>query len=40
MDHFAPLLYALGAAGGEGVSEVFCDARVLGSMSMTGYLFA
>lgn len=40
MDHFAPLLYALGAAEGGGAPEVVCDARVMGSLSMTGYLFA
>lgn len=38
-DHYDPLLYALGAAGGSNPS-VFNDARTLGSMSMTSYLFA
>lgn len=40
MDHFAPLLYALGAAGEGAQPEVFNDARVVGALSMTGYLFA
>jgi 4,5-DOPA dioxygenase extradiol len=38
-DHFFPLLYALGARDGEDAAEVFCEKRVLGSMSMTGYRF-
>lgn len=37
-DHFAPLLCALGAAGGDR-AEVFNDARTLGALSMTGYVF-
>lgn len=38
-DHYAPLLYSLGAANdGESV-KVYNDARVLGSLSMTSYLF-
>ncbi len=38
-DHYAPLLYALGAVEeGDSVS-VFNDACMMGSMSMTGYLF-
>ncbi len=40
MDHFAPLFYALGAAGEGENATVFNDARVMGSLSMTGYLFA
>ena len=39
MDHFAPLLYALGAADENEPVTVFNDARTMGSMSMTGYLF-
>jgi len=38
-DHFAPLLFALGASDAEDKITVFNDARVLGSLSMTGYLF-
>lgn len=38
-DHFAPLLFALGAADPEDQVSVFNEARVLGSLSMTGYLF-
>jgi 4,5-DOPA dioxygenase extradiol len=37
-DHFMPLLYALGASGGD-KPVVFNDARTLGSLSMTGYIF-
>lgn len=37
-DHYDPLLYALGAAGEGGGVQVFCDARVLGSISMTSYI--
>lgn len=40
MDHFAPLLYALGAADEHDTLTVFNDARTMGSLSMTGYLFA
>lgn len=40
MDHFAPLFYALGAAAEGETATVFNDARVMGSLSMTGYLFA
>lgn len=39
LDHFAPLLYTLGASGEEDGVTVFNDACVLGSLSMTGYLF-
>jgi len=38
-DHFYPLLYVLGAARGEDATRVLCDSRVLGSLSMTSYLF-
>ncbi len=38
-DHFAPLLYALGAVEAEDSVSVFNDDCVMGSMSMTGYLF-
>ncbi|MDD2994257.1 MAG: 4,5-DOPA dioxygenase extradiol, partial [Pygmaiobacter sp.] len=38
-DHYAPLLYTLGACtGGEQVT-VFNPICVMGSLSMTGYLF-
>lgn len=39
-DHFYPLLYTLGAAEPEDALTVFNDARTLGSLSMTSYLFA
>ena len=39
-DHFAPLLYVLGAADAKDSLKVFNDARVLGSLSMTSYLFS
>lgn len=38
-DHYAPLLYALGAAAQDDALTVFCDARMMGSLSMTGYAF-
>ncbi len=38
-DHYFPLLYALGAADAADGLTVFNDARVYGSISMTGYLF-
>lgn len=38
-DHFFPLLYALGARDEQDGAHVINDARVLGSLSMTGYLF-
>lgn len=38
-DHFYPLLYVLGATGPNDKVEVYNDACVLGSLSMTGYLF-
>lgn len=38
-DHYFPLLYALGAADSTDSLTVFNDARVYGSISMTGYLF-
>ena len=40
MDHFAPLLYVLGASDENDQITVFNDACTLGSMSMTSYLFA
>ncbi|HPJ02617.1 MAG TPA: 4,5-DOPA dioxygenase extradiol [Candidatus Limiplasma sp.] len=39
LDHFAPLLYVLGASDASDRITVFNDARAMGSMSMTGYLF-
>lgn len=38
-DHFAPLSYVLGAVGEQDLVSVFNDSCVLGSLSMTGYLF-
>ena len=38
-DHFAPLLYALGAADEADEVTVFCDECIYGSLSMTSYLF-
>lgn len=40
IDHYAPLLYALGAREESDQTEPFCERRVLGSLSMTGYLFS
>jgi len=37
-DHFDPLLYVLGAADDQDPITVFNEARVFGSLSMTGYL--
>lgn len=39
MDHFAPLLYVLGASNQGDRIRVFNNSCVLGSLSMTGYLF-
>ena len=38
-DHFDPLLYILGASDQDDQVRVFNDARVMGSLSMTSYLF-
>ncbi|MDD3341016.1 MAG: 4,5-DOPA dioxygenase extradiol [Bacilli bacterium] len=38
-EHFVPILYALGAAGTNYEVEVFNEKCVLGSLSMTGYIF-
>lgn len=38
-DHFAPLLYALGATDAQDEIFVFNNACTLGALSMTGYLF-
>lgn len=38
-DHFYPLLYALGAADEEDTVTVYNDSCLMGSMSMTSYLF-
>ena len=38
-EHFDPLLYVLGAAHEKDRLTVFNDTRVLGAISMTGYLF-
>ncbi len=39
LDHYAPLLYVLGAANDKEKITVFNDACVMGSLSMTSYLF-
>lgn len=39
-DHFLPLLYVLGTSEESDSIEVFNDARTLGSLSMTGYVFS
>ncbi|WP_455716385.1 4,5-DOPA-extradiol-dioxygenase [Anaerosporobacter sp.] len=39
MDHYAPLLYVLGATDEEDEITVFNKACVMGSLSMTSYLF-
>jgi 4,5-DOPA dioxygenase extradiol len=38
-DHFAPLLYVLGALKGGEKTRVFNDECILGSLSMTSFLF-
>ncbi len=38
LDHYAPLLYVLGASYEEDAVSVFNEGRVMGSLSMTGYL--
>ena len=40
LDHFAPLFYVLGASNADDSVTVFNDACLLGSMSMTSYLFS
>lgn len=39
-DHFDPLLYVLGAAGERDAARVFNGSRVMGSLSMTSYVFS
>ncbi len=39
IDHFAPLLYVMGASDEADRISVLCDECVLGSLSMTSYLF-
>ena len=39
LDHFAPLLYTLGASDADDAVQVFNADCTLGSMSMTSYLF-
>ena len=39
LDHFAPLLYILGASDENDTVSVFNDSCVLGALSMTSYLF-
>jgi 4,5-DOPA dioxygenase extradiol len=38
-EHFYPLLYILGASKAEDKLAIFNDSCVLGSLSMTSYLF-
>jgi len=38
-EHFWPLLYVLGAADANDILTVTADARVMGALSMTSYLF-
>lgn len=38
-EHFYPLLYVLGAASPQDKPSVFNDARTMGSLSMTGYVW-
>lgn len=38
-EHYLPLLICLGAVGKGDIGEIFNDSRVLGSISMTSYLF-
>ena len=38
-DHYAPMLYVLGALEGDEKVSVFNDECILGSLSMTSYLF-
>lgn len=38
-DHYDPLLYCLGAVSADDVVEVYNDKRVLGSLSMTSYVW-
>lgn len=38
-EHFYPLLYVLGAASPQDSLSVFNDARTMGSLSMTGYVW-
>jgi 4,5-DOPA dioxygenase extradiol len=38
-DHFAPLLYVLGALDGNEKLSVFNDECIMGSLSMTSLLF-
>ncbi len=40
LDHYAPLLYVLGASDENDEITVFNDACMMGSMSMTGYVFS
>ena len=39
IDHYAPLLYVLGAANNQDKITVFNKACTMGSLSMTSYLF-
>ena len=38
-DHFYPLLYVLGAANDPGSAEIYNKGCVMGSISMTSYIF-
>ncbi|HWP52039.1 MAG TPA: 4,5-DOPA dioxygenase extradiol [Clostridia bacterium] len=39
IDHFAPLLYVLGASADSDCIAAFNNSRILGALSMTSYLF-
>lgn len=39
LEHYLPLLYVLGCVDGDDEIEIFNDACLMGSMSMTSYLF-
>lgn len=40
LDHFSPLMYAMGASTAEDVVTVYNDSRTMGSLSMTSFMFA
>ncbi len=40
LEHYAPIMYVLGASDKKDKVTIFNDSCVLGSLSMTGYLFA
>ncbi|MCI1821950.1 MAG: 4,5-DOPA dioxygenase extradiol [Megasphaera sp.] len=40
LDHFSPLVYAMGASSDEDVITVYNDSRTMGALSMTSFVFA